>query len=776
MHELAHVKTPGAPARKGARQAVRPLVASLVGIGFGSLSLGLAAEALAQTASKPAMLSRIVVEGQGLVPENRSSRKATASLEDTPQTITVIPEQVYKEQSARNLSDVLRNTPGITYNGGENGFATGAANFSMRGFESGSNVFIDGVRDSGNYNRDIFNLEAVEVVKGPAGENGRGGPGGYVNLVTKTPKSTDAYHGSLSYGFDRYDSKPRLRATSDMNKVFSDSVAVRLNLMVEDGGVAGRDVAKARAWGVAPSVTFGLAPRTSATLAYSHLETRDRPDFGVPTSALPGFEPSANDLRHNEITQRIDRDNFYGHTSDFDKVKQDALSARIRHELSPSTSLENFTRYSDTDRNAIYTVVRSVNKAGMVTPSRQGFSRKNTVLSNQTNLRTTFETDTLKHTLSTGLELSREESKSGREFTLRGLSDASVYGPDPGRPLNSGTDQGPAQHDTVRVDTIAAYLYNTVEFSPQWQATGGVRLERYRSRIDSTDPSYPANNYSRTDTNLNGSLGVVYKPQDNASIYASVGLSTLPPGSFLSNPDISRNGPNAFPTLAGQDNPDSKTQRAINYEIGTKWQFFEKRLSATAAVFHTERRNVAMTNGTQLLGYGKQQVRGLELGLAGYITPQWAVFGGATLQKSKRIHSAAIDAALKAKTPGDFGSATSTSGDELAFTPRTQANLWTTYSFPVGLTLGAGVQYVGSSYVGRPDNVDRVVKNGINGKLPSYTVFNAMAAYEVNKNLMLRLNVDNIFDKTYATSTNWSARRVQLGAPRSFILNADMSF
>jgi catecholate siderophore receptor len=255
-----------------------------------------------------------------------------------------------------------------------------------------------------------------------------------------------------------------------------------------------------------------------------------------------------------------------------------------------------------------------------------------------------------------------------------------------------------------------------------------------------------------------------------------VGLSTLPPGSFLSNPDISRNGPNAFPTLAGQNNPDSKTQRAINYEIGTKWQFFEKRLSATAAVFHTERRNVAMTNGTQLLGYGKQQVRGLELGLAGYITPQWAVFGGATLQKSKRIHSAAIDAALKAKTPGDFGSATSTSGDELAFTPRTQANLWATYSFPVGLTLGAGVQYVGSSYVGRPDNVDRVVKNGINGKLPSYTVFNAMAAYEVNKNLMLRLNVDNIFDKTYATSTNWSARRVQLGAPRSFILNADMSF
>jgi catecholate siderophore receptor len=261
-------------------------VASLVGIGFGSLSLGLAAEALAQTASKPAMLSRIVVEGQGLVPENRSSRKATASLEDTPQTVTVIPEQVYKEQSARNLSDVLRNTPGITYNGGENGFATGAANFSMRGFESGSNVFIDGVRDSGNYNRDIFNLEAVEVVKGPAGENGRGGPGGYVNLVTKTPKSTDAYHGSLSYGFDRYDSKPRLRATSDMNKVFSDSVAARLNLMVEDGGVAGRDVAKARAWGVAPSVTFGLAPRTSATLAYSHLETRDRPDFGVPTSPM----------------------------------------------------------------------------------------------------------------------------------------------------------------------------------------------------------------------------------------------------------------------------------------------------------------------------------------------------------------------------------------------------------------------------------------------------------------------------------------------------------
>src|SRR5690606_13266832 len=120
------------------------------------------------------------------VPE-QSSPKSTSPLLDTPQTVSIIPREVFQEQGARNLTDVLRNTPGISFNAGENGFGSNTNDFSLRGFSTSGNIFIDGVRDSGNFSRDAFNLEQVEIVKGPAADNGRGGAGGYVNLETKTP-------------------------------------------------------------------------------------------------------------------------------------------------------------------------------------------------------------------------------------------------------------------------------------------------------------------------------------------------------------------------------------------------------------------------------------------------------------------------------------------------------------------------------------------------------------------------------------------------------------
>jgi len=759
---------------------LKPLCAMLAGLGWSGLAaLGMAGAAHAQSA---ATLSPVVVEGQApgeiVPPTERRSPKATAPLLNTPQTVVAIPEQVYHQQGARDLADVLRNTPGITYNGGENGFATGSSNFSLRGFESGGSVYIDNVRDSGNYNRDIFNIESVEVVKGPAGDNGRGTAGGYVNLVTKTPHRGDAFGGTVSYGFDRYDSEARKRATLDLNKAFSDSVAARINLLAEDSGVPGRDEAERNTVGIAPSISFGLGTPTRGTLAYSYLKANDLPDFGVPSALVPGFSPSGDTLRHDQLERSVSRDNFYGHADDYDRVEQNVFTGRIEHDFSDRLTLSNQLRHATTDRDALYTVVANLTQGApdTVQTQRQNFQRKNTALSNLTNLTARFETGGLKHTLSTGVELMQEESRSGRNaVNLGNPGTTNLYDPDPYRPIAGPVDTTPTTRDRVKINTAAAYLYDTVEFNPQWQATGGVRLERYKATIDSNDVDH-ADGYKSSDTTLNGSLGIVYKPLPQASIYGSVGVSTLPPGSFLSTPDISRPGNNAFPTLGGQNNPDAKAQRATSYELGTKWSLLDNRLSASAAVFQIDRRNIGMTDGDEFLGYGKQQVRGIELGVAGAITPAWSVFGGATYQKSKRTHSAAIDAALRAASPGDYGDALSTSGDELAFTPKLMANLWTTYRFPIGLTLGVGMQYVGKSYVGRPDNVDRVVKNGVNGEMPSYVVFNAMAAYEVNKNLTLRLNVDNIADKLYASSVNWSARRVQLGVPRTFLLSADFRY
>ncbi|MET0263919.1 MAG: TonB-dependent receptor plug domain-containing protein, partial [Rariglobus sp.] len=145
-------------------------------------------------------LPEVIVEDQGA--PALSSPKFTAPLLDTPQTISVIPQSVFNQQGATNLTEVLRNTPGISFNAGENGFSTGAGNFSMRGFDASDSILIDGSRDQGNYLRDTFNVEQVEVAKGPAADNGRGSAGGYVNLVTKTPQAKSFIGGTASYGFD----------------------------------------------------------------------------------------------------------------------------------------------------------------------------------------------------------------------------------------------------------------------------------------------------------------------------------------------------------------------------------------------------------------------------------------------------------------------------------------------------------------------------------------------------------------------------------------------
>jgi len=759
-------------AQRRARQLhLKPIAMSFICAGSGAV--------MAQSPSTPAAtpsLPEVRVTDTTVTPykaQDASSEKFTAPLLDTPQTVNVIPKEVYNEQGARSLTDVLRNTPGISFNAGENGFGTNTNNFSLRGFDASGNIFIDGARDSGNYSRDPFNIEQVEVIKGPAADNGRGGAGGYINLQTKTPKLENFIGGSASYGFDSYDSDARRRLSVDLNRVLGETSAVRLNLLVDDSGVAGRKLAKQKTLGFAPSIAFGLGTPTSVVLSYQHVKQEDRPDWGVPGAFVKGT------INYNPLAAQAGRDTFYGLASDYDDVTSDAFLARIEHKISPTLTISNQTRWSKTDRSALYTVPTGYTAATQLVPTqRQGFSRENTGLSNLTNLTAKFNTGSVKHTLATGLELTQEKSVSGRYPTngvLGNPGNVSVFFPNPYRFVTGALI--PTQTGTVKIRTIAAYAYDTVEFNPQWQLTGGLRVERYKVELASKTaigaPQGGVDGYERSETSVSGKLGLVYKPARNGAIYVSYGQSAVPPGSWLSNPDSGREGDNAFPGWEGQHNRSAREQKLTNLEIGTKWDFLNDRLSATAAVFRTERKNVAMqaVNGTPS-GYGKQSVQGLELGIAGSITPAWSIYGGLTLLDSERRHNAAVDAALS----GDYGSYLTTNGDELAFTPKQTANLWTTYRFPIGLTVGGGFQRVGSSWVGRPDTADRVIPNGRAGKLPGYTVFNLMAAYELNKNVNLRLNIDNVGDKTYAQSMNWAATRAFLGAPRTVVVSADVKF
>ena len=785
---------------------LHPLAAAVI---LASSALPSYAEQLnEQTQASEHIEESILVEGTRTSREV-SSPKFTAPLLDSPQTVSVIPQKVFNQQGAQSLTDVLKNTPGISFNAGENGFASTTNNFQLRGFDTSGSIFVNGIRDSGNQTRDIFNLEQVEIAKGAASENGRSGASGYINMVTKAPQLDVFNQATISYGSDEYDSKARLRATLDSNHQLSDGIALRVNVMAQEGGMPGREHAEQRAMGFAPSVAFGLDSNTRVVLGYQYTEHNDKPDFGVPAGFIKDLTvyDSASDSLQNVYDpafKKRDRDTYYGLDSDWDDSRSHLFTANIEHDINSAITISNQLGWADNTRDAGYSVIMpscatatqkgctAVTPAGMARTSQLFYDRHNTTLSNLSSLTARFETGAVQHTVSSGIEISREVSRANR-FASRGLNDTDIYNPDPSR--DSAIKPVATEKNKVHVDTIAAYIYDTLQFNEQWQLTGGVRVERYKVDIDDKSVAGvpgPMDDYQVSDTTYSGKLGVVYKPLKNGSIYISTAVASLPPGSWLSNPDISRGGNSAFPGSAGHANNKAKTQRSINYEIGTKWEFYDKRLITTAAVFQTERRNVGVVGrslaeaqaspqvDSSLKGYSKQVVSGIELGASGQITQHWDVFAGLAYMDSERKMSSSLDQqyCYGAKAAADLGDCAtySINGDQLAYTPKLTANLWTSYTLPFGLTIGGGAQYVDDVFIGRPDDADRIIPNDHSGKMPSYTVFNAFASYAVSEDFTVRLNINNVADKLYAKSVNWSGKRVDLGESRSWQLSANFNF
>lgn len=702
-----------------------------------------------------------------------SSPKQTAPLLDTPQTVTVVPQQIIQEQGARNLTEVLRNTPGISFDAGENGFSTSANNFKLRGFDGSANIFFDGARDNGVYTRDTFNVDRVEVFKGPAMENGRGGAGGYVNLVSKVPWLANATYGDVSFGFAQGGQQPQKRGTVDMNYIVAPNTAFRLNAMIEQSGIPGRDLAENRTWGIAPSLAFGLGTDLRAYVSYEHLTRRDRPDWGVPGASVPGM------FRYDPLASTASRDTYYGLRSDFDNVDSDAVLGRVEYDITKRITISNQTRWSTVDRWAQYTVPTGFTRPQSVSIQRHFYDRRNTSISNLTNLSAAFDTGPLQHQLSAGLEVAQEESNALRTGE-QALAATDLFNPNPDR--ITAAPALPTQNNGIKINTIAAYVFDTIKLNEQWSVMGGLRAERYNVDIDSrTMAGAPTgiNGYNESEFTLGGKTAIVYKPTRYSSVYGAFGVSYLPPGSYLSNPDISRTGENAFPGFVAGADPT----RFHNYEIGTKIDFFNGRLSTTAAIFRTEKRNAPITGRNPgetvdtLKGYGEQIVQGVEFGAAGQVTPAWSVFGGLLFMQSERKHSAYLDDVRRRANPDDYGAFLTTSGNELAFTPNVSGNLWTTYKFiSTGWTLGAGVNFASESFLGRPDDANRIIPNGQFGKLPGYAAFNLMASYEIQKNVTLRLNVDNVADNRYAVSSNWNGTRAGIAAGRVYRVSTSFKF
>jgi catecholate siderophore receptor len=651
------------------------------------------------------------------------STKFTQPLRDIPMTVEVIPSIVIEQQGASSLRDVLRNTPGITFQAGEGGGAPGD-NLYIRGFSARTDIFTDGVRDSGDFSRDAFNVEQVEVIKGPASTNtGRGSTGGSVNLITKKPGQSPFINSNLRAGTaDQY------RGTLDVNQPVDDSgnTAVRLNLMAQDSGVPGRDEVYNRSWGVAPAFSYGLNSDTTATVRYQHLEQDNLPDFGL-------MSPATSD-------PDIDWSNYYGlKARDFEEIQSDSLSLEIEHEINENLSLRNFSRWGENSRRASVTSPRVGRDDPTLTrDDNKRQDRENEILANQTDLYAEFGNDNLRHSIVAGLELASETyTNYGTESTGPAYI-TDLYNPTPNAEWE-GEIRRTGTFDEGTGDTIALYAFDTLSIGDHWEVSGGVRLEKFDAEVkDETGDTLTSD-----ETMTSWRAAAVYKPTENGSIYASTGVSYNPSAEALTLRLTGRGG-----VPSASTNPTLDTEKNQTYEVGTKWDLFDGHLFVSGALFRTVKTNSYELNDAEVLvPAGDRTVDGVELGVSGFITPRWFVYGGYAHMENE----------AKSGTGGE--------DESLSYVPGDSFNLWSTFAITNELTIGGGAQYAGGYYYSSTNEAPDQA---------SYWLFNAMISYEVNTNLTLRLNIDNVADEQYV-ERGYSAHFTP-GPTRSATLTAELRF
>jgi catecholate siderophore receptor len=680
-----------------------------------------------------------------------SSPKYVTPLREVPQTIEIIPRDVFEEQGATTLSEVLRNVPGITIQAGEGGGASSTTGdmFNMRGFNASNSLFVDNVRDDGLIARDVFNLEQVEVFLGPTGTDvGRGNAAGYVNMQTKMPQPNAAY--GVNYGFA---SGEQGRLTVDVNQPLSlgqdgswlRQTAVRLNGLFQDGGQPGRDLVENERRAIAPSIGLGLGTPTRVSFAAQIMRQDNLPDYGIPGAAW--HEP----LTPTAVlaTSPVDQTNYYGSTSayDYDSISQDSYTLRFEHDLNPNLTLRNQTRYNNTHREAVVTALGAFMPADeTVTLLRQGNDRENQITSNQLSAVARLGGARFSHALSAGFELMGEEQFAPTLAGLGTRGPVSIYTPNPEDPIaNYGPTRTPGFSEG-QTDTAAVYLFDTIELASRWQLNGGIRWERYDTKYRVVGVAGDVTTDAAANDDLvSGKAGLLYRLHPLGNVYFSWGTSLTPPGT--ANFTLS-NQPN------NQNNPNVEPQKSINYEFGSKWDLFDNRLSLTGAIFRTENENVIYTvDATAVPPLFNQDdaqlVKGVTLAAAGQITPGWQVLASMGYLSTALVTQNAVN-----------------DGNQLVLTPPFSASIWTTYRLPINLTVGGGLRFQDAVYVNAANTI----------RVPSYSLIDALVEYEFNNNLGLRLNFYNLTDREYIRSINNNGNRYNPGTPLSMLLTATTRF
>jgi catecholate siderophore receptor len=690
--------------------------------------------AAATTLSAGAVQTVQSVTIQGASPNDFSAgttslTKLPADLHDVPQSITVLSKELLQSQGAASLADALRNVPGITLGGAEGGQI--GNNINLNGFSARTDIYLDGVRDRGQYYRDTFALENVEVLMGPSSMLfGRGSTGGVVNQASKTPQLkglTDVTASVTTNGM--------VRTTLDHDRALDATTALRISAMAQDGAPTTRREMKNRDVGIAPSLKLGIGTPTEITLSALLQRNHDMPDYGVsPLNGRPADVP---------------RNAFYGYEDDRTNQEVATFTALVQHRFSPDTLVRNQIQSNSVHVDARETASQTVGTLGPDPANPQntiflpaaagGFSSApldtlyvrlqshDRVISDhsvfdQTDFTTRLDTGIVHHDLLAGAEIGHDtyanqatyRNGSCNGFALNPAGGTSGYvGCESltapvvaDSPADAPSAKG--NYATASANTYGAYIGDTASIGSQFKLVGGLRRDRYDAQFANTitQPLAGAQDVSFTSVRA----GAIWQPTLAQSYYASYSTSFNPSLEQLTN-------------TTGTTAPlPPETNKS--YETGAKVDLLNGRLSVNGAVFQVTQDNARSQNPDgSYQATGTVRVRGARIGGAGELARGWKVFAG----------YARLDATILQ------GIAVGTQGKVPANTPRDSATLWSTWEFLPHWELGGGSVYQGRRWM---NNTDVTQVGG-------YTRWDGTLAYR-GRACDVRLNVFNLGDRRYA--------------------------
>ena len=629
-----------------------------------------------------------------------TATKTDTRIRDIPQSISIITEEQIKDQSILGLTDAIKYSPGVMAGQGEGN----RDSVWFRGNQSTSDLFIDGVRDDVQYYRDLYNIDRVEVLMGPNGMIfGRGGVGGVINRVVK-----EAYWEGKNEFRVQGGSYEHKRSSIDLNNQINETLAVRVNAMIEDSGSFRQDVESERK-AINPTFTFKPSYKTKIIMGMEYFNDKRTSDRGIPSVA--------NGLQ--SYAYATNRSTFFGNAS---QSPNEAIVkngyAIIEHAFDNGFSLKNHTRFSDYDKYYQNVYANSqVRLDGTVTIDGYYDNTQRQNFFNQTDLTYNLKIGSISHRLLAGVEIGFQENENYRILAIPNSSIA-ASSPFASLAFNSSRDR----NTSTDISNQAIYIQDQIYLNEQYQIIAGLRYDQFKTKFN--DIKNSSNSANVNDQFLSPRVGLVYKPIEPVSIYTNYSLSYLPrTGEQLTSLTFS--------------NKSFDPEKFTNIEFGLKYDLLQS-FSISSAIYRLERSKMAITdpsNSSNTIIVDGQVTKGFELGVAGKLFDAYSMYGGYTYQ----------DAEIT-KTQGT-GSSQITSGTSLGHVPKHTFSLWNKYEFNETWSAALGIISRSDMYAATPTSSAAV-------NLPGYARLDAAVFANINKQTKLQLNIENILDKTYYQSAH----------------------